>query len=469
MVTFRRGATYDRPARSTARKVLIAFNILLATILVVGVAGFGYFDWRWNQLGRLSLNSLRDDPGEAVNVLMVGSDSRENITAEEEESYGSTADAGGQRSDTIMILHVDPRQEKASILSIPRDTWVLNSNTGRNSRINEAFSEGPNGLINTITDNFNIPIDHYAEVDFDGFKGVVDSIGGVEIPFAAPARDHNSGLNVPTAGCVKLTGDQALAYARSRYYETKLNGRWVSDPRSDLSRIDRQQDFIRRVIREAVSSASNPLTLNALISDGVQNVTLDDGFGAKNVFDIARRFRSLDSNTVEMMTLPTTGANRGGASVLIPNEDEVPALVDRFLNGPPENQPLADIPVSSISLRVLNGSGISGQAAEASAGLKDVGFIVNGTGDGNRRAESVVQYAPGSEDKARVIASYIGGGATVSENTSLDGVDAVLTTGANFTGIIDPTTPTTTTQAPPTTEAPATTTTTSPFVPSGDC
>ena len=339
--------SYKRTGRSLGRKILIGFNIVLASALVVLLGLAGYVVYAQGRVPKLSLDALRDGGSTtAMNVLLVGSDSRADLAEDEASKFGTTDDAAGQRADTVMILHVDSKKTKASVLSIPRDTWVTNSSTGRKSKINDAFQEGPNSLISTIQNNFTIPIDHYAQVDFDGFKGVVDAVGGVEVPFDAPARDRKSGLNITQTGCVKLNGDQALAFARSRFYETKLNGRWVSDPRSDLSRIDRQQDFIRRVLRKAVSSSSNPLTLNAIVNNGVKNVKIDEGFGATDIIRIARRFRSLDSNTVEMMTLPTTPSVIGGADVLLPDKEEVSTVVDRFLNGPQETKTATSIPPS---------------------------------------------------------------------------------------------------------------------------
>lgn len=458
---------YTRPPRSLARKVLIVFNIVLAAVLVVLIASAGYVVYSHGRLPKLGLDALRDGGSStSMNVLLVGSDSRADLEPGETKSFGDESDAAGQRADTIMILHVDSRQTKASVLSIPRDTWVTNSATASKTRINDAFQTGPNDLISTITSNFNIPIDHYAQVNFDGFKGIVDSIGGVEIRFDAPARDRKSGLNIPQTGCVKLNGDQALAYARSRFYETKLNGRWVSDPRSDLSRIDRQQDFIRRVLRKSVSSASNPLTLNAIVNNGVKNVTIDKEFGTTDIIRIARRFRSLDPNTVEMMTLPTKPRNVGGADVLVPELEQVNVVVDRFLHGPPSADEVANIPPNSISLRVLNGSGVDGQAADAAGSLRDAGFVVSGTGDGTKRNSTVVQYASGNKDKAEVIARYLGGSVTTVEDRTVRGVDAIVATGSSFEGVIDPSAPTTSTEAP---QQSTTSTTASPFVPSGDC
>ena len=152
----------------------------------------------------------------AQNFLLVGSDSRAGIAPDDPNigAFGSEAEVGGQRSDTIMVLRIDPKSERASVLSFPRDLWVSIAGTGAKQRINTAFSRGPDVLVATLQQNFGIPIQHFVEVDFVGFKGLVDAVGGVPVYFENPARDKNTGLNIPVSGCVTLNGDQALAYAR---------------------------------------------------------------------------------------------------------------------------------------------------------------------------------------------------------------------------------------------------------------
>src|SRR4029077_11443630 len=139
-------------------------------------------------------------------------------------------------------------------VSFPRDLWVSIAGTGSNERINTAYSvnDGPQRLIDTLRQDFGITINHYVELDFKSFKGIVDAVGGVPMSFQTPMRDRNSGLYVDTAGCTTLDGDQALAFARSRhleYMDSKL--KWVSDPSADLGRINRQQVFLQHVIDQA--------------------------------------------------------------------------------------------------------------------------------------------------------------------------------------------------------------------------
>ncbi len=465
-----------KPRRSWARRALLGVNILLATLLILGVAGVGYAKWRYGQVPKLNLNSVlsENDDGQVMNVLLVGSDSRADLTPEDRKKYGNTGAVAGQRSDTIMVLHIDPKAQSAAILSFPRDLWVPIADTGGKQRINTAFDKGPEQLIKTIRQDFNIPIEHYAQVDFEGFKGMVNALNGVQIPFSAPARDYDpdtgknlSGLDIKSAGCITLNGDQALSYVRSRHYQSYEGGRWRSDPRSDLGRIDRQQDFIRRVMHKAVDNAKNPLTLNSLIATGVKNVQVDEGFGMTDIAKLAQRFKSLDPSKVEMMTIPATGTSINGASVLLPKQPEADQTVQRFLHGSEQQADGAPpvIAAGSISVRILNGSGTPGQASEASGSLKDAGFVIAGVGDATARpAATTIRYATGNADKAATIAKYIKGGSTSIEDKTLKGVDAVITTGASFEGVNMPgeePASTTTSSTPPTTAK-------SKFVPSAE-
>lgn len=446
------------PRRKWPRRILIGLNIFVALCLVGAAASYGYFKYRFGQVPRISIPGLRndgdDDPGEPMNVLLVGSDSRKNIAKGETKAFGTEKQVGGERSDTIIVLHVDPRSEKASVLSIPRDLFVPIAGTNRSDRINSAFEGGPEQLIATIKDALGIQIDHYAEVDFNGFRGIVNAIDGVTVYFPAPARDSNTGLNVAKAGCVSLDGDRALQYVRSRNYQYFESGKWRIDGTADLGRIERQQDFIRRVMHKAVRVGRNPATLNALIGNAVKNVTLDDTFSPKDILRLANRFRSLEPDKVEMMSIPTFATRVGGASVLKMKQPDADEVLARFRGElPPEGTPtsIPDILPGTVRVRVLNGSGADGQAGDAATKLKDEGFQISGSpgdADTSRYIKSVVKYPPGQVEKARLLQAYVSGSTTLQQDRTAR--DLVLITGAEFTGIRNPT------------AAPAGTTTTAP-------
>ncbi len=254
------------------------------------------------------------------NYLLVGSDSRSCIDPKSPYAGAFLADGSGlgARTDTILVIRVDPSTNAVLLLSFPRDLWVHIG--GHDGRINTAWGLGPARLIKTIKDNFNIPINHYIDVDFCAFKGLVDAVGGVSVPFSTPVRDLHTGLNVQVAGCHQMLGDEALAYARSRYFEyyDPKTKKWTEDPSTDYGRIRRQQDFIRRALHRALDKATNPSTIIDLIHVGLQNVKVDETLTFEQLYNLARHLRSLDPNTVQTFTLEGQGIDVNGQSVIRP-------------------------------------------------------------------------------------------------------------------------------------------------------
>jgi len=444
---------------------LIAF--LAICVLLVGTSYF-YFRHQLSSLTRLNIPGLsEDDKGKVMNVLLVGSDSRENTSGDIADATGK-GDEGtdGQRSDTIMVLHIDPAQQKAAILSIPRDLYVPIPGNGRD-KVNASFSiGGPQLLIQTIKEALGIVINHYVEVDFSGVERIVNAIGGIKVYADAPARDEMTGLDIPMAGCNELDGYQALAFVRSRYYQTYERGRWIPGSNSDIDRIARQQDFIRRMMKKAVSSGvSNPLTLNRLISIGVDNVRVDQEMSTKDITTLARRFRSVDPDSVDMLTLPTFDDFAGGAAIQRLDTAKAREVIDR-LNG---IQPVpASVRPADIAVRVLNGNGGDSSASLAANSLTQAGFRVASTGNAPSHdySETIVQYAPGQQAKATVLRSTLAAGATVEEDKSLVGADVALVLGLDYAGLKSPASTAPTTGAPASPDTPDTPDTTKAPAPS---
>ena len=453
--------------RSWPQKLLIAFNVMVVTACVVAVAGAGWFYYRFGQIERISgLSDILDPPadvereaGPPQNYLLVGSDSREFVNDEaDEDSFGNESDTGAARSDTIILLRVDPAAEKAAMLSFPRDLWVEIAGTGGKQRINTAFSEGPDRLIETIKLNFGIPINHYVQVDFQSFKDVVDAVGGVNLYLASPVRDKVTGLNITDTGCVTLGGDQALAYVRSREYQYQEDGKWRSDPSGDIGRIARQQDFIRRAMREALSrDLLNPARLNRLVSAGINNVAIDESLSIDDILDLGKRFRSLAPEALDQRTLPVVNETiRGsGAQVLLLDDGpEAQAILDIFRGVETTPGTVPDVAPSAVTVRVLNGSGRSGEATSAADGLGVAGFGVAGKGDGTFGTQrTTILYGPGQEAKASLVERYLVAGADVRQG-DVEGVDVLVLTGLDYTGVLAAPRPAD--AAPPTT-APTTT------------
>jgi LCP family protein required for cell wall assembly len=262
-------------------------------------------------------------PVTAQNYLLVGSDSRACIDPSSPYAGAFLTEGNdiGDRSDTIMLLRVDPNQSQAAILSFPRDLWVRIGSTNRKNRINSAFNkDDPSQLVATIEQNFDIPVDHYIEVDFCAFKYLVDALGGVKIPFAYPTRDRHTGLNIPAPGCYTLNGDEALAYARSRYYEYEDNGRWKQDGSSDRGRIRRQQDFIKRTLRKAIDrGAGRPDVAKKLLDTALKYVRIDESLTVNDLLRVTTRLRSFDPEQVRTYRMDGTGTSIGGSDVIIPD------------------------------------------------------------------------------------------------------------------------------------------------------
>jgi len=457
-------ASEGRSPRNWPRRLLIGVNLFLAVCILASASAFAYVRWRYGQLDKIDLAEVlgigEEAPGDPMNVLLVGSDTRSNLSEQDAGRFGDSTDVGGSRSDTMMVLHVDPEAEKAGILSIPRDLWVQIDGFKNKQRINIAYDGdgGPHRLITTIRKNLGVDIDHFVQVDFDGFRGIVDALGGVKVYFPAPARDALAELDIPKAGCIDLDPDQALAYVRSRHYQSKESGKWRTDPTSDFGRIQRQQDFMRRVISAAIKAGvRNPAKANAMVGRIVDDITIDKALGVKDMLSLARRFRNVTPESVDMITLPTEPANIGGAEVLVLKEPEAKQVIDRFNGIDPEGGPRLPegIVPAEVSVRVLNGSGIGGQASKAAADLQSAGFGVAGTGDADsfRYEMPVVKYHPSRKIDAQFLAAYLEGGAKLEEDPSLVTADIVLVTGTGYEGVRIPGGAATTTTSAPVTDA----------------
>ena len=408
-----------------------------------------------------SLSPVRPAPtgavgGPAETILIVGSDVRAQATPAEIKAFGSPNAVGGQRSDTIMLLRVDPSGGGASLLSIPRDLFVAIPGTHRRDRINSTFDAGPDLLIQAIQNDLHIEVNHYIEVDFASFRGIVNAVGGVKVWFPTPARDAYSGLNITTPGCYSLSGDMALAYVRARHYQFFEHGFWNIEPESDLARIRRQQDFVRRVMRKTLnSSVDKPTQLNGVVGAVVNNLTVDSALKAhpSELVRLTKALRVFGADALHTATLPTVGTVIGGGDVLLAKQPDADQAIQNFTSPPVAapaspasvpstvtTAPATSVSPSSVRVRVLNGSGVTGQASAASRALRTAGFTVTSTGtaDSYHYATTLIRYAPGQEGAATLLADAIVGGAQTRADTSLSGAPLVLITGTTYGGVSSP-------------------------------
>ncbi len=339
-----------RRRRPLERVLRIAVLVLVAVLVLAGL-GYGYFRYEWSKVASSPCSAcVAVADGQPYNVLLIGSDSRAGETPAEALHFGSATAAGGQRSDTIKIVRVDPSAGTASTLSIPRDTYVTlsglpaDSQLSRSNKINAAFSAGPDALIHTIENTLGIPISHYIVISFFGLENAVDALGGISLDVPYPVRDqdcatgtcyNNSGLDVPTTGCQTVDGAQALALSRSRYFQYEVDGRWISDPTSDIGRIERQNLIISAAVNKA-KSTYNPLRLNALFTSVVHDFSKDDGLTATDLLSLAERYHAFSGSQLAAATLPTTaGTSATAGSVEVVEPDQAAQLLVQFLGGRP--------------------------------------------------------------------------------------------------------------------------------------
>ena len=261
------------------------------------------------------------DPG-ARNFLITGADNNSCIDPDSPyaPAFGDRANLG-ERSDTIMMWRVDPSTSQVAVLSFPRDLWVTVAGRQRKDRINAAYQrDAPQRLIDTIYANFEVPTDHFVQVDFCAFKTLVDAVGGVAVPFETPVRDPRTGLNVPEAGCFTFDGDHALAYVRSRRLQTftEANG-WQEDGTSDLGRISRQQDFLRRTVSSLLSKgAYNPDVAGGLIETSSEHVVVDSELTPGKMLEFAGVLRSVDPAEITTYQIEASPQTIQGNAVLVP-------------------------------------------------------------------------------------------------------------------------------------------------------
>ena len=304
-----RGAGYAAPARAPrprrpgARRRLGPVRILglvLALILTLGVVGVLWAD---SKLQRI--DALTDYPGRGGNTpgtvtLLVGTDSREGLTPEQQAqlSTGSESDAGGKRTDTMMLVYTPRDSGRTMLISLPRDLLVDIPGYGQN-KLNAAYTfGGPPLLTQTLEQQTGMRIDHYAEIGFGGFAGIVDAVGGVDICIDEPINDPLAGLDL-AAGCQRLSGPQALGFVRTRYGFAE----------QDLQRVRNQRQFLGALMRETMSPANllNPFTAVPLLDAAAESATVDTGDHIWNLASVMWKVKG-DPLTV---TAPYDGMGSG--------------------------------------------------------------------------------------------------------------------------------------------------------------
>ncbi|HEY2060259.1 MAG TPA: LCP family protein [Amycolatopsis sp.] len=358
--------------------------IVLASLVFLATGGawgaVNWFDAKFTQVAALDENSsdIQNAAAQAndENFLMVGSDSRDGASAE--ENVGSADNVPGARSDTVMVAHVPADRKRVVVVSFPRDLEISRPDCNRwdpaksattdevvkgqqIAKLNTAFGVGgPQCMTKVIQKLTGLRINHFVGIDFNGFKAMVDAVHGVTINNPSPIDDTVLGKVLLETGNVTISGDQALSYVRARHVK--------GDPTSDYGRIKRQQQFIGALLKKVMSSdvVLDPSKLSSFIT-AFAGATFGDNLGVQQMMTLAQSMRGLDPSKINFMTVPTTGtANKRGNEVLVKSK------TDELFTALRDNTPLpGDKPVGPSQTAAEAGSASSSQTSsnDSSAGV----------------------------------------------------------------------------------------------------
>ncbi|GAA0475892.1 LCP family protein [Streptomyces sp. NPDC046215] len=408
-----------------------------AALGVLAAAGIGHavvsgIDHR---IGRVDVfRGMKNRPvtSQGMNVLLVGTDSREKITKEERDRY-HLGGAPCHCADTLMLVHLSAGHDRATVVSLPRDTYTeIPEHTDEKGKrhpahpqkLNAAYAEGGPALtVRTVEQLTGVHVDHYLEVDFTSFMKTVDVVGGVRVCTARPLQDRYSGLNLPV-GTSTLNGGQALQYVRARHL----------DGAADLGRMQRQQRFLASLLQQATSSGVllNPVTFQQLVTSLLGSVRADRGFGSGELVKLGRATRSLTPASAEFVSVPVGVTNfpvpRLGSTV---KWDEAAAgklfqalrddrpIAPRVPGGPHDGNATwsarpgtpVEVAPAQIRIQVYNGSGRAGLARATDQALRATGFGTTGQpADAPQPApqpRTVITYDPRWDRSVRSVAAAL--------------------------------------------------------------
>jgi LCP family protein required for cell wall assembly len=447
------------PVRAFFGRFAIAL-VIAATITTGAVASVNHeIDTRVAKIKRIKLLTAPSPPA-GENFLIIGSDSRQFEDVEAYNgNFGDPSVETGKNSDTLMVAHVEPGSQRTTVVSFPRDLVVDIRGLGM-QKINAAYGTGgPQAVIDMLSDNFGIPIQHYVEVDFKTFQDVVEAIGHIYLYFPLVQKDDNTGWKVPWPGCFPLNGDAALAYVRSRSIQYSIDGQWVfaDSDAPDLHRIQRQQEFIKKLAALAIQKSLGDPFLALDIADNILgDIKADSGLSRGDVNELIDAFRTVDvndPNSVQFETIPTAPDPSAPQSRLV-LADGAQAMIDQLRTFGVESPPAASVLPQQVRVRVLDGTG-KGYAQDTLIKLAQNGFQQRGYGDAGRHvSETEIRYGKNQLAAAKTLLPYVADAKLVPDSSLTDTL--VLVVGDTFTGLT--TSPTATTLSPaPVEPAPATT------------
>jgi len=450
--------------RGTGWKIAQWVSITLATLLVLGsLTAYGFYyklvagniEQVEDKHGNLAKEEDRPDKlNNSVNILIMGSDTR---AGRGNAKYGRDE---GERSDTTILLHISAGGEKAIGISFPRDSWVslpeCKTSSGKvvpahSGMINSAFANGgPYCTWNTIETLTQIRIDHFVKVDFSGFKGIVNALGGVQVCSPRAFTDPKAKLVIPKAGLQTLNGEQALGWVRTRYS--------LGDG-SDLGRIERQQQFMSAVIQKATSKGvmTDPAKLLKFVNAATKSLQTSKDFNSTEILALANKVKGISPKSIKFVTVPwyypteaEIAANPNLRGRVLWRQEEAQALFNAIRRDntlpkaekTPKTQtvstPEKKVDPSTVTVKVYNGTNQQGLAGRAvtdlvakkyQASLGATGVYQNGT-----LQKTAIHYGPGGEDAAAQVAKLVPG---VTPKATANGQPGVvyLYLGADYTGL----------------------------------
>ena len=448
----RRAPAHRGATRGRRRVFAWTGGVLAALVLLVGAGGA----WLYSNLdGNITSADLHDrldgdrpqnrSPG-SKNILVIGSDSRAGTGGK----YGTGLTT--MQSDTLMVVHLSAHHDWASVVSIPRDSYVPipacdRGNGSRSNphhfKINESYAIGGSTgdissaaacTIKTVEKNTGLRLDHFMSVDFQGFKGMVNALGGIEVCPKEAIHDEKADLDLE-AGCQTVKGEEALGYVRVRY--SVGNG-------SDTGRITRQQEFMRALAEKAQQKLTSPRQLYDFLDSATKSLTTDEELaGIKPLYDLASQVQDIPQRRLHFVTIPN-----------YPREADIPSdkanLAWQYPQAPRlfaklakdeepsekelKRQTAHPIYASQVPVQVLNGTGETGAAGKAAARLRALGFPVT-TGNAPANVKRTrVSYPPGIGRKSLVLSSRLDD-VTPERDPSATAGRVTLTLGPDYEGV----------------------------------
>lgn len=443
------------------------WGLRLATtlsVLVLGAGGVGHavvtsLDGGIGRVDPFRDMKNRPQGSRGTNILLVGTDGRDKITAEDKQKY-RLGGAPCHCTDTIMMVHVSEERDRISVVSLPRDSYAevpehTDETTGRHYgkhpvKLNAAYAEGgPSLTVRTVEHMTGLKINHYLEVDFTSFMKTVDVVGGVQICTARPMKDSYTGLDL-AAGTHQLNGGEALQYVRSRH----------TDGSSDLGRMQRQQRFLAALAAKATGNGVllNPVKFREFASSLLSSVRADEGFGVEEMLNFASAMKGFSPSSSDFTTVPLgqLGMQIKGVGSTVKWDDAKAKKLFHLLHDdkplaphapkpspqpaskdekPPHKEPasLVEVAPERIKVQVYNGTRTDGLGRRVDDALHATGFQTTGIPRASTNLDmrrTLIEYDPRWDRSAGSLAVALPG----SELRPVKGLGATLkvTAGADF-------------------------------------